>query len=382
MDKRITLNKLLSYVSSISTSSDSKDSSVDTYKISAFKNDLAESIFKLLSFGETNTLGDLPKKLKSIFDPFITDMKRIGIMKQKSSNISLLYSLLFCIKSDFADLSDDDKFICIEQLNNKLLSDLHSKKLFELYGYNKLGWTSKELYESILNYKNNVLNLRFLSDYLNVNIFMFNINEDKIYCIYPEEKYNLYKPSIFLSFFDGIFEPIVYKSEKIWKYDFDPLRKLIAVDKKYIGIFDVNFTKDKDSSQLIFSTGPEDLLKYLPKKLEKDNKDIKQHDNQDNEYDEVYAKNPSTEIYINDPEDSDIEVETAKNDQDIFCTKSDTDTTSIQIHTINPKMNIAELQKLAKELDISINKGMFKNGNPKLKTRAELYSELLSKIKI
>ena len=82
MDKRITLNKLLSYVSSISTLSDSKDSSIDTYKISAFKNDLAESIFKLLSFGETNTLGDLPKKLKSIFDPFITDMKRIGIMKQ------------------------------------------------------------------------------------------------------------------------------------------------------------------------------------------------------------------------------------------------------------------------------------------------------------
>ena len=217
---------------------------------------------------------------------------------------------------------------------------------------------------------------------------MFNINEDKIYSIYPEEKYNLYKPSIFLSFFDGVFEPIIYKSEKIWKYDFDPLRKLIAVDKKYIGIFDVNFTKDKDPSQLIFSTGPEDLSKYLLKKLEKDNddlkdnKDTKQHDdNQDNEYDEVYAKNPSTEIYINDPEDSDIDVETAKNDQDIFCTKSDTDTTSIQIHTINPKMNIGELQKLAKELDISVNKGMFKNGNPKLKTRAELYSELLLKIK-
>jgi hypothetical protein len=331
-----------------------------------------------LPFGETTTLGDLPKKLKGIFDPFITDMKRVGILQNKSSNRSLLYSILYCVKKDFTDLSDDDKLRCIDQLNSKLISDLHSQKLFERYGYGKLGWTSKELYESILNHKNNILTLRFLSDYFNVNIFMFNVNEDKIYVVYPEEKYNLFKPSIFLSFFDGVFEPIVYKSDRIWRYEYDPLRKLIAVDKKYIGLFDVNFTKDKDPSQMVFATGTEDLAKYMPQELIAPT--TKADSDAENDYDEVYTKNPSTEIYINDPEETDMDVETAKNDQDIFCTKSESDDDE-PIQTLNPKMKIAELQKLAKEFDISVNKGTFKNGNPKLKTRDELYAELLSKIK-
>ena len=57
MDNRITLNKLISYISSINKQNDDIDVK-NNYKISSFKNDLAESLFKVLKFGEVNTLGD------------------------------------------------------------------------------------------------------------------------------------------------------------------------------------------------------------------------------------------------------------------------------------------------------------------------------------
>ena len=384
MERRITLNKLLSYVASITTANDNDDDAKDNYEISAFKNDLVESVFKILKFGEVNSLGDLPKKLKKIFDPFISDMKRVGVLpnKNKTINVSLLYSILYCVKPDFLDMSNAEKITCIEQLTKKMVSDLYSRKLFEEFEYKKLGWTKKELDETLVKYKNNILTLRFLSDYLHISIFLFNANEDKIYAIYPEENYNIFKPSVFLSFFDGIFEPIVYKTDKIWRNEHDPLKKLINVDKKYIGLLDVNFSKKSaDYQEKEFTIGSNDLTKYLPDEDDEKEKD-KDEEKADNDYDEVYVKHPDTEVYIDDPEDTDVDIGTVKDNEDIFCTKTDNDdSASDLIQTISLKMKIEDLQKIAKGFDISSDKGKFKNGNPKMKTKTELYNELLSKIK-
>jgi hypothetical protein len=41
-------------------------------------------------------------------------------------------------------------------------------------------------------------------------------------------------------------------------------------------------------------------------------------------------------------------------------------------------MTIKQLQKLANDHDISITNGTFKNGNPKMKTKKALYTELLN----
>lgn len=416
MDKKITLNKLLSYVASISVSNgpnaDSKNNDTNdttnsnennNYNLSSFKNDLVESSFKILKFGEVNTLGDLPKKLKKIFDPFISDMKRVGVLtnKNKVTNVSLLYSLLYCIKTNFLDLSNAEKITCIEQLNSKMVTDLYSKELFKLYNYESLGWTIKELYETIYNYKNNILSLRFLSDYFNINIFLFNINEDKIYAIYPEEKYNVFKPSMLLSFFDNIFEPIIYKQhDKIWRNDHEPLKKLINVDKKFIGVIDMNFSKKDPNKVLenVFSIGSDDLTRYLPTDTDAKNTTIVKDDENvpekvvpennklevevDNKFDEVYVKDKNTEVYIDDPEETELDIETAKNDQDIFCVKNDNDSDNLEtIETISLKLPLDKLQRLATKLNISIDKGKFRNGNVKLKTKKELYEDLLLTIK-
>jgi hypothetical protein len=414
MENKITLNKLLSFIQSISQfdENDEKD-----YNILSFKNDLVESSFKLLKFGEVNTLGDLPKTLKNIFDPFITDMKRVGVLpnKNKVTNVSLLYSILYCIKTDFLDLSNAEKINCIEAFTNKMLTDFGGKNLYKKYKYNELGWKKNEFIETLDKYKNNILTLRFLSEYLSINLFLLNMNEDKIYAIYPEKEYNVFKPSIFLSFYDNIFEPIIYNNQHIWRNEYDPLRKLINIDKKYIGILNGDF---KNEIEKVFVIGSEDLSKYLPNKEEDEeiiivkmevdekkkdevNNDIEIHaknddhhnknnkhknDDKDNNYDEVYIKDAviESEIYINDVEETEIDIQTAKNDKDIFYTSKKQDIEESDddiIASINKTMKLNDLQTIAKKFGIDVANGKYKNGKLKMKTKNELFDDVVTKIK-
>jgi hypothetical protein len=417
MDKRITLNKLLSYIQSISEF-DAKDD----YDIASFKNDLSESQFKILKFGETVTLGDLPKKLKTIFDPFISDMKRIGVLpnKNKTTNISLIYSVLYCIKSDFLDLSNADKINCIDQFTDKMLSDIGEKQLYKNYEYKGIGWNKKEFIETIDKYKNNIMTLRFLSDYLHVNIFLLNANEDKIYAIYPEEEYNIFKTSILLSFYDNVFEPIVYKNNNVWNNDMEPLKKLINIDKKYIGILNCNFKKNNDNEDdvKIFTVGSENLSKYLINDNKNDNEDKSDDKNdnedksddkndnedksddknneneeadEDNEFDEVYIKDAEIEpeICINDIEETEMDDQTVKNEKDIFYVnqkknnknKDFDDEESELIATISKTMKLDDMQVVAKKFNIDLAIGQYKNGKSKMKTKTDLYNDIITKIK-
>ncbi len=397
MEKRIILNDLISYVLEICKSY--KDDSENIYNISTLKNDLEESHYTILKYGEVSTLGDLPKKLKKIFDPFISDAKRVGVLANKGKliNISLLYSILYCIKDNFMDLTNGEKVICIDEFNDKMLSDLYSKNLFENYGYKELGWNQKELSNSLIKFKNNIMVIRFLADYLSINIFILSVNEDKIYAVYPEENYNIFKPSILLAFYDEVFEPIVYQDNKIWCYDLEPLKKLINIDKMYIGILNDNFSKD--CIEKVFQTGTEDLSTYLSICEGEDIVDDKmvitevegeaeEEVDSENNYGEVCDVDAQSDVYIDDPEETEIDIDTVKDTKDIFCTKDEIekkkavdkyDPTIIQ--EINIRMKLQELQKVAKVFGINIVKGKTKNGKDKFKTKKELYEEMTSMIK-
>jgi hypothetical protein len=414
MNQRLTLNRLMSYLIDMTKKFETDE---NNYELSKFKHDLIDSKFETLEFGEVCNLGGLPKRLQEIFDPFLTDMKRVGVIEsnEKKNNISLLYSLLYCIKSDFLDISNDKKINCVDELNTKMLTDFYSNDLFKKYGYADLGWQKKEIEEALLKYKNNMLVLRFLADYFNINIFLMSVNEDKIYAVYPEEHYIMFKPSLILSFCDGVFEPITFGNVNLWKYTDEPLRKLINVDKKLITVLNVDFTsKDKDGDQevIMFEMGSNDLTKFLPKDYDPVNEiddngngnggegeedEDDDDEEEDNNYDEVYDKNPETEIFIDDHEDTEIDVET-QNDGNIFyvndsysdggddnkgndsngCNDLENDKL---ISTISLKLKASDMRKIAKKFNIKLSCGKFKNGKDKMKTKEELYTEIVNKIK-
>ena len=69
---------------------------------------------------------------------------------------------------------------------------------------------------SIRDYKNNKMVIRFLADYLFINIFILNIQDDILYAVYSDDNFNIYKMNVFLVYYNEIFEPLVYNKNKLW----------------------------------------------------------------------------------------------------------------------------------------------------------------------
>lgn len=413
MSKRVTLNNLISYAITCNeyadsdtynqdnSSLDNDNNNDDEYDLTV-NNNMEKNVFKQLISGESNSITDLPKNLKAMFDPFIKDVIRQGILnKHVSNDTSLLFSILYCTCDTFLEFSGYKQSQTVKNFNKRLFSGVFGKsKLFEKFEYKEKGWTKKELKNALTSYKNNKMVLQVLSDYFNINIFLLNVSEDKLYAIYSEEQFNMFKMNVFISHNDGVFEPLCYDDKKLWRYDDEPLKKLINVEKQKINVMDVSFS----SEERLFQAGSEDLNKYLNLEEKEDDekgdddKDVKEGEDsdksdEDNDYDELFSENKESsqhdDIYIDDPEETEIDIESVKHTKDIFCTQDDVKSKKQKLKKapkkdysdlegLNTRMTAVVLQKLAKKYDIDLEKGKTVTGKTKYKTKQDLYDELIA----
>jgi hypothetical protein len=358
MAKRLSLNKLISYITTNCIHQPEPTNNDDLlYDINDSNNAKLENInFTNLVSGETRNISDLPKNLKTIFDPFIKDIKRHGV----SSKYSLLYSVLYCIDDQFRQLAQNLKEPYLVTVKEKLLQDLVTKKYFQEYMYSDLEWKLDDLTDSIDKQKNNKMLLRYIADYFNINIFLLNISEDKIYAIYNGTACNIYKSSVFLTYYKDIFEPLEYEKTKSlsWSYDTDPFKKLTNVDKAKIVV--MSFKLDHDSENLVeFQTSGNDLTKYLPEKH--------------NAFTEINDKNGH--MVASTIHDTETEVHhpgEISDDQDIFFKKEEAKkATDPDLDAINDKMKLIDLQVLAAKYKIDL-----KDSKGKKKLKSQLIEEL------
>lgn len=318
MPKRLALNGLISFIETITTQ-ESVNNEMDHTLNPANTQFIDKINFKTMDWGEIKTITDFPKKCKQIFDPFISKIKRYGTIDTfGNDNISLYFSVLFCLVDKFSSLDRQEQENFVNEFKQKLALDIIRKDLFKKFGYKELKWSQKDLKECIMKCKNNKLVLRYIAEYFNINIFLVNILEDRIYAIYPEEQFNVYKMNLFLTFYDGIFEPLVYE-KKLWKYNDSAFKRLIVVNQMHIHTFNY----DTSTKPIEFKKGPEDLLKYddrikptIPEKLivkeiVADTKvtDTKGAVTEENNYDEVFTNNESKTSWLNDMEETETEIE-------------------------------------------------------------------------
>jgi len=268
-----------------------------------------------------------------------------------------------------------------------MLNHIYSEDLFNKFDYTSINWIKKELINYIKEYENNIVILRFLADYLHINIFLLNINEDKIHAIYPEEKFNIFKYTIFLSYYDKVFEPITYKNIMLFNHDLDPIKKLINVDSQFINV-SLDGNLNQEITKKIFTIDSEDLDKYLnlnPNSNPKPNSSNQEQDQVDNNIDENIDleideddENLDENLEINDNEETEIITEPKKNGKDIFCKKEKNKEDKVEAKVVDKeklknldiKMKLVELQDLADLYKINT-----KNKN-KNKTKQELFNEL------
>ena len=350
MSQRLSLAKLISYVQTIRKN----DENPNDLEI---KNDdkIDEFKFEILEPKEKKVILDFPDKIKQLFDPFLKNIHRCGSIdkfKGQEQNVSLFYSILFCLINDFTNLS-------LEQQEKQILllrKKLHNKDFFLDNNYESLGWKKKDLFESLNEFKNNKMILRSLADYFNINIFLLNIGDERIYAIYPEDLFNMFKMNIFLCVHDDHFESLIYENNKQWKYNFDVFKKLITIDKEKINVLDVNLSNPQEK---IFKIGMENLDKYII--LE---------ENKENEYNE---NDQEEDLFIKEIEDSEMENINIENVNSIFLIKIND---KKDLENISPNTPYTELQQLARKYYISLEYPDAKLGKVITRNKNDLIKEL------
>lgn len=280
MSKKVTLNKLIEHVMSIAQKVDNSDENmyaIDNENI----NHIDEINLINLPYKEKKSIVDFPKRLKDLLTPYTKEVFRCGILNLSGTeqNISILSSILHSIDKSFREMEIDKQKAYINSLKNKMIMDINRLDLFNKFNYNGLNWTKKELRDSIKELKNTKILLKFLSDYFNINIFLIQVLEEKIYAIYSEEFFDKFKLSIIISFYNDTFEPIKAIDNYIFDSNNPIFKKLVNVNNEHIHILQYGIANEEEK---IFTMNQNDLtpfLKEIPgyefKKEESDNEDGK-----------------------------------------------------------------------------------------------------------
>mgnify|MGYP001433433365 CR=1 FL=1 len=350
-------------------------------------------INKVLNIDETCDLKNIKQPFSEIFDNNNYLFYKIGIIhsmkndKNKYYNCSVYSSILTCILENYIDNTIDIRMNFINKFVIQILEDIGKEKLYTKFNYRSLGWKKKNLINSIRTCENNDIVIKFLSDYLNVNIFIIDIPKNKIFISYGEEKFNKFKKNYFLTCINDIYEPVLCNNITNIKFDNIPFSIIINHYQNIINIINVNFSKKNKNKNKVFTIGDENIEQYLDNMAQYSNYNVNKviTDITVNESDTITKNNDfdefsDTDLYaqqdvnlIDSAVDTEIEINNTNN-KDIFYKKY---TDSIELDNINSSKKLTELQAIANKLGISIKSNIvYKNGNFKMKTKAQLITNI------
>lgn len=365
---RLSLNNLIEYIEKNETFL-KKDELIEKveeeYKFESAKLNKRE---RLLTFNLEN--------LDSIFGDYLEDNKiyRQGMIRSiknpKNKNISLISSLLFCLYENFE--LNSEKILSV--FVRKFISD--SSKAFIDNEYAKLGWIKKEFLEDIRQTNITKMYMRYLVDYLKINMFLLDIELDTLYYV-GEKNLIPFKKNIFIIKLEDdvsgeiIYEPIFTKTSR----EHILMRKLMN-SKFLIEYVDCNFTIDEED--LNFTIEREDLDKYLS---DSNNDNVDNNDNisdistseksESDKFDEeIYSDYEDDELdkkknfrlrdgitdkptFTEDHESIDsenIDTKFLVDDMTIITEQKELETKI----KVNKSMKVAELKKIAKDLGIKL----------------------------
>lgn len=265
---------------------------------------------RALKLNETDPSTKFPEFFRTVFKAYKDQVYRCGILKEdihnkKQINISLLCSVLFCIKDEFSSMKQSEQFVFVHSVKEKLLYGIAHDKIFMKYNYKKLGWTKQILMQELKNFSNNSIVLRYICDYFDINIFLFNFDDEKIYLIYPESRFNKYKVNVFLACVDKNFEPILFNKNKYWSYNTQPLIDLIENYAENFMIVTTDLSKNQTEKVFIMADScleEEPDEEEVPEKETKDEIEVSDEDKEEKEKEEKEDTQTEAEIMYSNKE--------------------------------------------------------------------------------
>lgn len=390
--KRVELTKLISYILTFA------EKTVETEVLESIFPDQIKSndefTFDFLNVGDSKNINDFPSKLKGIMDPYLKDVLRHGLVKkfeennQTTENLSLYASVLYTLVENYKKLPTKSQYDYVLKLRDKLIIYISNNETIKFHGYkDELGWVKKDIVDSLVKFKTNKIILKLLADYFYINIFLFNVVEDKIYVVSENDSYDMFRKSILLVLNESTFEPLVFSGNSLLDNNSGPIKKMITVDKKFLILLDTNL---KDNVTPHFTIKLSNLQKYIKEVPEVEptvpvNKDkeevevvkeeskeeVEDESDNENEYEEIVPNESDANAYIKDIEQTEKEVVSKKGKQ------APAIIVPQLVFNISATMKLAEMQEVAKKLNIDLTKdSKAQKGKKLVKTKKELMDEI------
>lgn len=333
-----------------------------------------------LELSETSKIDNLPNSFNFFFDTFRNRILRVGTLHKYSDNKNITYcsfmcSVMFALDTSLIRMNKQSLISYFLNLKDKMLVDFEKEKLYEKFGFKKLGIKKEDIISNISNFKDEIPFMLFLSEYFSLNLYIVECAAEKIYIAYNEQKMNKYKNSVVILHMEEYWEPLLFEKNGIWKYNNPIIYGLIRnnLDKVQRVCLNVIGKPTMD-----IYVGEEDLSKYLsfkkdikkeftiedPYDFSDDEDENIENDIKENGYDEI------TDIgsVQSEAEPNLTETEEKSTSKNLF------DKTLKEIPTIKSKLD--EIQNFAQTLNISLEDGTTKKGKKKLKTKNALLKEI------
>lgn len=168
------------------------------------------------------------KNFKYFNELFKDNIDRVGINNYEES---FLFSILYIFDDKFILFDDNYRNSLIKSFKFKFMDDLVAKKI------NLPKEFKMKRLKLITKYRNNTLDfddfIYIIASFLEVNIFIFCYDTNKITVFYNNNKLNLYKNNIFLNKINNIYYPLNYANDngKFFKYNSSIISSVINSDK-------------------------------------------------------------------------------------------------------------------------------------------------------
>lgn len=214
---------------------------------------------KLNMTAEISSLGGMLDSVLTNIDP---ELQRTGVLtnvdQMEDTDISLYSSILWVLRVGFSNYKRHQQADCVIEFIKAFKLASQSDK-FKEFGYKEMGWTQKHLLQDIKSGEITSTVVRFLADFLYINIFIINLGNSKLYYSGTDEWIPYKKNIILVRHHNKNFEPVYTKTCKTFEHNSKFASyislKPYSVDKMYC---DMSGNENKS-----FVPGEEDLNKYI-----------------------------------------------------------------------------------------------------------------------
>ena len=159
----------------------------------------------------------------------------INIYDNKKNNISFWSSLLILLKENY--LINIDDFSLITEYKNNLIENYNKKISSFLKKY------EKNDFREYLKLNPDIIIIQYVVDILNINIIIFDFNEnteENIYTVYKTDIMNPELDTILLANRETVWEPIMNKDKKKFNYNDNIIKNILNQKVEYYSSENIN----------------------------------------------------------------------------------------------------------------------------------------------